>query len=125
MAREFSRARRVEQQIQRELAQLLQFERKDPRLAWVTVVDVRLTPDLSLATIYVSVLGKAGSDAAEVVPVLNQAAGYFRTELGRRMKLRTTPQLRFFYDEVEDEARRVDDLLRQVKDDLTEGPDTL
>lgn len=124
MAREFSRARRVEQQIQRELAELLQFERKDPRLAWVTVVDVRLTPDLSLATIYVSVLGKTGSDAAEVVPVLNQAAGYFRTELGRRMKLRTTPQLRFFYDEVEDEARRVDDLLRQVKDDLTEGPDT-
>jgi ribosome-binding factor A len=112
MAKEFSRARRIEQQILKELAQLLQFERKDPRLAWVTPVDVRLSPDVSIATIYVSILGKQADEAEPTMKVLNDAAGYFRTELGRRMKLRTVPQLRFFYDRVEEEGRKIDALLK-------------
>jgi ribosome-binding factor A len=114
MAKEFSRARRVEQQILKELAMLLQFERKDPRLAWVTPVDVRLSSDLSVATIYVSILGKSAAEAEVPMKVLNEAAGYFRTELGRRMKLRFTPHLRFFFDTVEEEGRVVDDLLRRA-----------
>jgi ribosome-binding factor A len=112
MAKEFSRARRIEQQILKELANLLQFERKDPRLAWVTPIDIRLSPDLSVGTVYVSILGKSADDAEPTMKVLNEAAGYFRTELGRRMKLRTVPQLRFFFDRVEEEGRKIDALLR-------------
>jgi len=114
MAKEFSRARRIEQQILKELAMLLQFERKDPRLAWVTPVDVRLSSDLSVATIYVSILGKSAAEAEAPMKVLNEASGYFRTELGRRMKLRFTPHLRFFFDTVEEEGRKVDGLLRRA-----------
>ncbi|MCI4410983.1 MAG: 30S ribosome-binding factor RbfA [Thiotrichales bacterium] len=114
MAKEFSRARRIEQQILRELAQLLRFECKDQRLAWVTPVDVRLSSDLSVASIYVGILGKNADEAAEIMKVLNQAAGYFRTEIGKRMMLRITPQLRFFFDSVEEEAQKVDALLRKA-----------
>ncbi len=67
MAKEFSRARRIEQQILRELAQLLRFECKDQRLAWVTPVDVRLSSDLSVASIYVGILGKNADEAAEIM----------------------------------------------------------
>ena len=114
MAKEFSRARRIEPQILKELAQLLQFERKDPRLAWVTPVDVRLSPDFSIASIYVGVMGKDAAEAEPVMKVLNEASGYFRTELGRRMKLRITPMLRFFFDSVEEEGRKMDALLRRA-----------
>jgi ribosome-binding factor A len=114
MAKEFSRARRIEQQILKEIANLLRFDRKDPRLAWVTPVDVRLSPDYSIASIYVGIMGKSGDEAQAVVRVLADAAGYFRSELGKRMKLRITPQLRFFYDSVEDEAQKVDALLRKA-----------
>jgi ribosome-binding factor A len=75
-------------------------------------VDVRLSPDVSIATIYVSILGKQADEAEPTMKVLNDAAGYFRTELGRRMKLRTVPQLRFFYDRVEEEGRKIDALLK-------------
>ena len=112
MAKDFSRARRIEQQILKELALLLQFERKDPRLAWVTPIDVRLSPDLSVATVYVSILGKTAEDSEPAMKVLNEASGYFRTEMGKRMKLRIVPQLRFFFDRVEEEGRKIDALLR-------------
>ena len=116
MAKEFSRARRIEQQILRELAQLLRFEAKDQRLTWVTPVDVRLSPDLSIASVYVGVLGKSESEAADIMKVLNQAAGFFRSELGKRMMLRLTPQLRFYFDSVEAEAQKVDALLKRAAD---------
>lgn len=114
MAKEYSRARRIEQQILRELAQLLRFETKDQRLTWVTPVDVRLSPDLSVASIYVGVMGKSEVEAKDIMVVLNQAAGFFRTELGNRMMLRITPQLRFYYDSVEAEAQKVDVLLKKA-----------
>ncbi len=123
MAKEFSRARRIEQQILRELAQLLRFECKDQRLAWVTPVDVRLSSDLSVASIYVGILGKNADEAAEIMKVLNQAAGYFRTEIGKRMMLRITPQLRFFFDSVEEEAQKVDALLRKAAVISSEMPE--
>ena len=85
MAKEFSRARRIEQQILRELAQLFRFEAKDQRLTWVTPVDVRLSPDFSIASVYVGVLGKSESEAVDIMKVLNSAAGFFRTELDGTM----------------------------------------
>ena len=59
-------------------------------------------------------MGKSGEEAKDIMRVLTDAAGYFRSELGKRMKLRITPQLRFFYDSVEDEAQKVDALLRKA-----------
>lgn len=124
MAREFSRARRIEQQILKEIANLLQFERKDPRLAWVTPVDVRMSADLSVASIYVGVMGKNAEEADPILLVLNQAAGYFRTQLGKRMKLRTVPMLRFYFDSVEHEAQKIDALLRRTAEMAIPDEDT-
>ena len=98
MPREFSRSTRVAAQIQRELAQLIQLEIKDPRVGMVTLSGVELSSDLGYAKVYFTVLGNEHTPE-EVVAALNHAAGYLRHELGRRLVLRTLPQLTFVYDE--------------------------
>lgn len=105
MAREYSRAERVAEQIQRELAVLVQQEVKDPRVGMVTVSAVRLSSDLSHARVYVTML--AGDSADESVRALNHAAPFLRRELGRRMVLRTLPQLQFLHDEVIEAGSRL------------------
>lgn len=99
MPREFSRLDRVADQLQRELAQLIQREVKDPRVGMVTINSVEVSKDLAVADIYVTVMGK--DTAEEVKPsidVLNHAAGFLRNQVGRTMMLRIVPKLRFHYD---------------------------
>ncbi|MFC1747255.1 30S ribosome-binding factor RbfA [Pseudomonadota bacterium] len=97
MAREFSRSKRVAAQIQRELAELIQFEVKDPRVGLITVSAVDVTRDLAYAKVFITMFDTEHS-VEEAVEALNHAAGYLRRELGRRMKLRITPELTFLYD---------------------------
>lgn len=99
MAKEYSRTQRVADQIQKELAQLIQLEMKDPRLGMVTVSAVDVSRDMSFADIYVSFLGVDDQEKIDQsLKVLSQAAGFLRSQLARAIKLRFTPQLRFFYD---------------------------
>ena len=94
-----SRSRRVGEQIQRELAELLQHEVKDPRVKWVTISAVRVTKDFSHATVFFTVLGNYEETVDEEVTTgLEKASGFLRRELARRIKLRITPQLHFKYD---------------------------
>ena len=99
MPREFNRTRRIAEQLQRELAQLIREEVKDPRLGMVTVVDVEVSRDLSHAKVFVTLL--TGDEEARMtsVAILNDAAGMLRKFLGRRLRLRTIPQLHFHYDQ--------------------------
>lgn len=104
MAKEFSRAQRIGDQIQRELAQLIRMEVKDPRLGGlVTITAVDVSRDSSHAKVYVTVMGgepEEGVDSvAQSIKVLNDASGFLRMQLGRAMKLRSVPNLRFHYDE--------------------------
>ncbi|KRW58636.1 30S ribosome-binding factor RbfA [Pseudomonas sp. TTU2014-080ASC] len=104
MAKEFSRAQRIGDQIQRELAQLIRMEIKDPRLGGlVTVTAVDVSRDGSHAKVYVTVMGggvEENPDAlVQSMKVLNDASGFLRMQLGRVMKLRSVPHLRFHYDE--------------------------
>ncbi|MGI0118358.1 30S ribosome-binding factor RbfA [Zooshikella sp. RANM57] len=100
MAKEFSRTQRIADQIQKELAVLIQLEIKDPRLGMVTVSSVEVSRDLAYANIYVTFLGKEDQVSNdEQVAVLNKAAGFLRSMLAKRLTVRTTPQLRFFFDE--------------------------
>ncbi|MBU2707987.1 30S ribosome-binding factor RbfA [Zooshikella marina] len=100
MAKEFSRTQRIADQIQKELAVLIQLEIKDPRLGMVTVSSVDVSRDLAYANIYVTFLGKEDQVSNdEQVAVLNKAAGFLRSMLAKRLTARTTPQLRFFFDE--------------------------
>jgi ribosome-binding factor A len=111
MPREFPRTRRVGEQIQRELAGLVHEELKDPRLGMVSISGVVVSRDLAHARVYVSVLGKHEA-VDESIRVLNNAAGFLRHKLGRRMRLRVVPQLRFYFDSSLEEGARMDALIK-------------
>lgn len=97
MPKEFSRSRRVGEQLQRELAKLLQFEVKDPRVAGVTVQAVEPSRDLSVARVFYTVMGD--HDLAEVQKGLEKSAGFLRHELGQQLVMRHVPALVFKYDD--------------------------
>ena len=100
MAKEYSRTQRIGDQIQRELAQLIRREVKDPRVGLVTVTAVDVSRDVGHAKIYVTVMGQDDAESiAQSLKVLNTAAGFLRMQLGREMKLRSVPQLHFHYEE--------------------------
>jgi ribosome-binding factor A len=101
MAKEYSRTQRIGDQMQRELALLIQREIKDPRLGMVTITAVDVSRDLSHAKIYITVM-TVGDDEAKSVKqslnILQEASGFLRMLLGKGMKVRTVPQLHFHYD---------------------------
>ena len=93
------RQQRVADQIQRELAGFIQFELKDPRLDMVTVSGVEVSRDFSYADVYVTFMNtESENQAKELVGVLNRASGFLRKLLGKTIKLRITPSLRFHFD---------------------------
>ena len=110
MKRHSQRAQRVADQIQRELAQLLRDEVKDPRVGRITVTVVEVSPDLSHAKIFFTHL--AGRDhAKETLDALQHTAGFLRSELSRRLKLYSVPQLHFVYDESIEAGMRLSQLI--------------
>ena len=123
MSEEFSRTRRVGEQIQRELAELLQREVKDPRVAGVTVTAVEVSRDLAHAKVYVSRM-TGETDWQETLAGLGRAAGFLRRELGRRLTMRSVPELRFLRDRSIEEGARLSELIdRVVADDESNKSD--
>ena len=110
MPREFSRTLRVGEQLQREVAVLIQQEIKDPRVGMVTVSAVEVSKDLSHAKVFVTILGNSG-DAHDSIKALNHAASYLRRELGHRLALRTVPALHFVYDASVERGARLSSLI--------------
>ena len=98
--REFKRTDRVADQLQKELAVLIQREVKDPRLGMVTVSGATVSRDLGYADIYVTLLGEQDPERIkENLQVLKRAAGFLRSQIAQRIKLRHVPELRFHFDE--------------------------
>jgi ribosome-binding factor A len=120
------RLKRMADQVQRELSDLIRQELKDPRLGGlVTISNVKVSPDMGYAEIYVTVMGRELSDDdqtalahKESLEVLNGAAGFLRVELGRRIKTRITPRLRFHYDTVTAHGNYMMDLIAKAVHDL-------
>jgi ribosome-binding factor A len=114
------RLRRVADQIQKELSGLLRTELKDPRVGMITLTGVEVSPDLGHAKVFFTTLGDAEA-LARTAAGLKRAAGFLRVELGHRLKLRVTPEIRFVYDaSVERGARLsklIDDAVAGKKDD--------
>ena len=120
MARDFKRTDRIGDQIQRDLAELIRMELKDPRVGMVTINQVSVAKDLGFADVYVTLLtiddvNAESEEVRETIKTLNGAAGFLRTELGKRIKLRVIPQLRFHFDSSVGEGRRLDSLIRQAR----------
>ncbi|WP_336365858.1 30S ribosome-binding factor RbfA [Marinobacter sp. C2H3] len=127
MAREYSRVDRIGDQMQRELAMLIQREIKDPRVGMVTVNDVRVSRDLGYADVYVSLLSteeltEASPEVQTSLAVLNKAAGFLRGQVGRAMKLRVVPQIRFHFDTLQGQSRKMDRLIREAVGDQPAVP---
>ncbi len=115
MSREFSRADRVAQELQKEVAIILQREVKDPRIGMVTVSDVEVTKDLSYAKVFVTFLFDHDDAAIEQgMKALEKASPYIRTLLGKAMRLRIVPELRFMYDRSLVEGMRMSNLVTDV-----------
>lgn len=115
MAREFSRADRVAQELQKEIAIILQREVKDPRIGMVTVSDVEISRDLAYAKVFVTFLFDSDESAVERgLEGLNKASGYIRTLVGKEMRLRIVPELRFVYDQSLVEGMRMSNLVTNV-----------
>lgn len=99
MPREFTRKDRVSYALQRELAELIRDEVRDPRLPLVNVTAVEANRDLAHAKVFVTFVGvDSEEESLKATQVLNGAAGFLRTKIAKRMQMRTTPQFRFIYD---------------------------
>lgn len=113
MPKEFSRSSRVAEQIQRELAELIQLELKDPRVGLITVTGVDLSADYAHAKVYYTTLADAaargGIDAG-----LRRASGFLRRELGRRIRIHTLPELHFVYDASVERGDRLSRLIDEA-----------
>lgn len=107
------RVGRVGEQIKKELSQILQTELKDPRIGFVTVTGVEVTNDLSQAKVYLSVLGSE-EQKEETLKALAKGQGFIRTELGRRIRLRYTPELIFKFDTSIEYGSHIEKLLQQI-----------
>lgn len=121
MAKEFGRPQRVSQELQKEIAIILQREIKDPRLGMmVTVSGVDVSRDLAYAKVFVTFLEDKDEDAIKAaLHVLSEAAGYIRSLLGKAMRLRIVPELTFFYDNSLIEGMRMSTLVTNaVKNDV-------
>jgi len=97
MPRDFPRSRRIADQVQRELSDIIRLELKDPRVGMITITDVDVSPDNKNARVYFTVLGDQ-ERVADALAGLTRAAGFLRSELSQRMELRSVPQLRFAHD---------------------------
>ena len=137
-----SRGQRVADQIQRELATLIQLDVRDPRVGMVSITGIDLSRDLAHAKVFVTVLDTVTNNGAianlataeeddldslqvrDNVEALNKAAGFLRSQLSKRLALRDVPKLRFFYDASIENGQRlsglIDDALNADKDQRPE-----
>ena len=113
---EYNRSDRVGDLLQELVSQLLMKEVSDPRIGAITLTAVEVTKDLRQAKIYFSIL--AGSEKKEqVASGLKSATGFIRGRVAKDLKLRFVPTIEFIYDETEDRAQRIEELLKQAKKD--------
>ncbi len=124
------RPERLEDQIHFLLSNLIQRELRDPELGFLTVTAVRLTPDRSMARVYFTVLPANGGDqeAQDVLTrkALGRAAGFLRTQLATRLKMRRVPELRFFPDGTLEEGNHLETILAEIeKERASRPPDSL
>lgn len=108
-----SRTERVADQIQREVARVLQFEMHDARLGFITVTGVKVSPDLGHARVFVSLLSE-GKAREEAMKALDAARGFVRRQVANSLRLRRTPEIVFTIDTSIEQGAHIEDLLRDA-----------
>ncbi len=110
MPRDYPRSLRIAEQVQRELSDIVRLELKDPRVGMITITDVEVSPDQSHARIFFTLLGDQPK-IDDATAGLQHAAGFLRSQLAQRMKLRIVPRLQFKYDESVERGMRLSQLI--------------
>ncbi|HEY5502563.1 MAG TPA: 30S ribosome-binding factor RbfA [Candidatus Anoxymicrobiaceae bacterium] len=116
------RTSRVEEASREVLAEVLAREVKDPRVGFVTITGVKVSPDLRHARVFVSVLGE-DEEVARSMAGLESARGYMRSELGKHLRLKYLPEIEFVLEHGTEEALRLANLMREVASEMEEGGD--
>ena len=106
--------------LRREIADVIEHKLRDPRLGLVTVTSVKVSADLSSARVYITVVGDAES-VNTTVGTLQRASSYVRNEVAGRIRIRQMPMLKFFIDDSRESGTRVDELLQEWRDEVTNG----
>src|SRR5262245_24639475 len=121
MPKDYPRSRRIAEQVQRELSEIIRLELKDPRVALITTTDVEVHPDHGLAKVFFTLLGDE-SRIAEATQGLQHAAGFLRSQLAHRFEMRSVPQLAFIHDASVERGARLSQLIdAAVAEDATRG----
>jgi ribosome-binding factor A len=117
------RSDRLAHELKNEVSNLIARELRDPRVGFATVTEAKVSPDLSHARIYVSVLGST-EEQRTTLAALNRASGFLRRALGTRLKLRKSPQITFTLDQTIERGARMSQIIAQVagKDPAAEAP---
>ena len=111
------RGGRINEEVKREVSNIIQNEIKDPRLtAMVSVTDVKVTRDLRYAKVFVSIFGKNDEEKNNTFVALKNASGYIRKEIGQRINLRYKPQIIFELDDSINYGMHIEELIQRVKD---------
>lgn len=110
------RVRKLQEFIKQEVSQMLMRGLKDPRIGFTTVTDVEVTGDLRQAIVYVSLFGK-DQEKKDTLQALKHARGHIRTELGKVLRLRFTPEIDFKEDTSLDYSMHIESLLNEIKKD--------
>ena len=112
------RVQRMESELERLFSLALQQDVRDPRLSWVTVTDVKLSPDMQFARVFFTYLEEEGVDTAIMTDLLTRATGVFKSKIAAAHLMRTIPDIRFVHDETEERAQRI----QAIFDTLTGEP---
>jgi ribosome-binding factor A len=112
---ESRRLSRLGSQMQEEISDIIRRKLKDPRLGFVSITSAKVSADLSYASVYFSVIG-GESETARASACLEHAARFIRSELGRRLRVKRIPELRFFYDDSALRGARIEKILRDLKE---------
>jgi ribosome-binding factor A len=110
---DLARARKLGERIQEIVAETLELKVKDPRLGFVTVTDVKVSPDLHEATVFYTVFG-TDEEASKSAAALESCKGLVRSEVGKRTGVKFTPNITFVRDALPDSVRMIDDLLHEA-----------
>lgn len=114
------REKKVAEAIKEKVSDIIQTKLKDPRVGFITVTAVKTSKDAHYATVFVSVLGDENQQM-ETMSTLKNAAGFVRTELGARIRLRHVPELRFVQDKGMEHHARIDALIKQINEGDSPG----
>lgn len=115
------RQRKIADTIKKELGTVISTEVRDPDKGFITVTNVRVTPDLGIAYVYISVVGEDGQEEKSLA-VLQKAAGFLRSAVARALKTKKAPTLKFFIDDTLDYMNSMRDIVQKIHEDDADKP---